>query len=75
MAAMVGLGSLGTAVAYVAMADNAGRLGSSRASASVYLIPVVSLLLGAVVRGESVVALSVLGCAVALGGAYVASRR
>ena len=75
MAAMIGLGSLGTAVAYVAMADNAGRLGSSRASASVYLIPVVSLLLGAVVCGESVVALSVLGCAVALGGAYVASRR
>lgn len=72
-AAMVGLGVLGTALAYVMMADNAGRLGSSRASASVYLIPVVSLLLGALVRGESVEVLSVLGCAVALAGAYVAT--
>ena len=72
-AAMIGLGVLGTALAYVMMADNAGRLGSSRASASVYLIPVVSLLLGALVRGESVEVLSVLGCAVALAGAYVAT--
>ena len=72
-AAMVGLGVLGTALAYVTMADNAGRLGSSRASASVYLIPVVSLLLGALVRGEAVEVLSVLGCAVALAGAYAAT--
>jgi drug/metabolite transporter (DMT)-like permease len=71
--AMVALGSLGTALAYVTMAANAGRLGSSRASASVYLIPVVSLLLGALVRHESVAALSVIGCAVALVGAYLAT--
>lgn len=75
VAAMVGLGVLGTALAYVAMADNAGRFGSSRASASVYLIPVVSLLLGALARGESVEALSIVGCVVALCGAYLASRR
>ena len=72
-AAMVALGALGTALAYVTMAANAGRLGSSRASASVYLIPVVSLLLGALVRHESVAVLSVLGCAVALLGAYLAT--
>lgn len=72
--AMVGLGVLGTALAYVAMADNAGRLGSSRASASVYLIPVVSLLLGALVRNETVAVLSVLGCAVTLVGAWMAGR-
>ncbi len=71
--AMIALGSLGTALAYVTMAANAGRLGSSRASASVYLIPVVSLLLGALVRHESVAVLSVLGCAVALVGAYLAT--
>jgi len=71
---MVGLGVLGTALAYVAMADNAGRLGSSRASASVYLIPVVSLVLGAAVRNEDVAALSVAGCAVALAGAWMAGR-
>jgi drug/metabolite transporter (DMT)-like permease len=72
--ALIALGTLGTAAAYVMMANNAGRLGSSRASASVYLIPVVSLLLGAIVRNESVAALSVLGCGVALVGAYLASR-
>ncbi|MEI8239066.1 MAG: DMT family transporter [Actinomycetota bacterium] len=72
--AMLALGALGTALAYVAMANNAGRLGSSRASASIYLIPVVSLFLGAVVRHESVAVLSVLGCTVALVGAYLASR-
>ncbi|MFM2077734.1 MAG: hypothetical protein RJA49_1624 [Actinomycetota bacterium] len=71
--AMVALGSLGTALAYVTMAANAGRLGSSRASACVYLIPVVSLLLGSLVRHESVAVLSVLGCAVALVGAYLAT--
>lgn len=75
MWAMVGLGVLGTALAYVMMADNAGRLGSTRASASVYLIPIVSLLLGALVRDESVAALSVAGCSVALVGAWLASRR
>ncbi|MBU6316154.1 MAG: DMT family transporter, partial [Acidobacteria bacterium] len=74
-AAMAALGSLGTALAYVTMAANAGRIGSSRASASVYLIPVVSLLLGALVRHETVAVLSVAGCAVALLGAYLASRR
>ncbi|MEY4338166.1 MAG: hypothetical protein RLZ14_16, partial [Actinomycetota bacterium] len=71
--AMVALGALGTALAYVTMAANAGRLGSSRASASVYLIPVVSLLLGALVRHERVEVVSVLGCAVALFGAYLAT--
>ena len=73
--ALVGLGVLGTALAYVAMADNAGRLGSSRASASVYLIPVVSLVLGALVRDETVAVVSVLGCAVTLVGAWLTSRR
>lgn len=73
--ATVGLGVLGTALAYVLMADNAGRLGSSRASASVYLIPVVSLALGAVVRDEEVVAWSVVGCGVALVGAWLAGRQ
>ena len=71
--AMLALGALGTALAYVAMAANAGRLGSSRASASTYLIPVVSLLLGSLVRHEHVEALSIAGCAVALTGAYLAT--
>jgi drug/metabolite transporter (DMT)-like permease len=73
--AMVGLGVLGTALAFVVMAGNAGRLGSTRASVSVYIVPVVSLLLGSLVRHEAVAVLAVIGCAVAVLGAYVTNRR
>ena len=73
--AIVCLGVLGTALAFVVMADNAGRLGSTRASVSVYLVPVVSLLLGSLVRHESVAALAVIGCAIAILGAYLTNRR
>jgi len=72
--AMVGLGVLGTALAFVVMASNAGRLGSTRASVSVYIVPVVSLLLGALVRHESVAVLAVVGCAIAILGAYLTNR-
>ena len=69
------LGVFGTAIAYVLAATNAGRLGSTRASLSIYITPVVSLALGAVVRNEKVHVLSLLGCFVALVGAYLAGRR
>ncbi len=72
--AMVALGVFGTALAFVVMASNAGRLGSTRASVSVYIVPVVSLLLGSLVRHESVAALAVAGCAVAILGAYLTNR-
>lgn len=72
--AIVSLGVFGTAVAFVIMASNAGRLGSTRASVSVYLVPVVSLLLGALVRHETVAVLAVVGCAVAVLGAYLTNR-
>jgi drug/metabolite transporter (DMT)-like permease len=55
--------------------SNAGRLGATRASVTTYLIPVVALALGAIVRDEKVYALSIAGCAVALVGAYLAGRR
>jgi len=72
---MIGaLGVFGTALAYVVMAANAGRFGSTRASVTTYLIPVVSLALGAVILDETVEVLSVLGCAVTLWGAYLAGR-
>lgn len=73
--AMVGLGVLGTALAFVAMANNAGRLGSTRASVSVYLVPVVSLLLGAQVRHESVAVFAIIGCGIAVLGAYLTNRK
>ena len=73
---MVGLlGVFGTGLAYVMTVSNAGRLGATRASVTTYLIPVVALALGAIVRDEKVYALSIAGCALALVGAYLAGRR
>ena len=70
---LLALGALGTAVAQVLMAKAAGLFGASTASATTFLIPVVSLLLGVIVRGERVAAVSVAGCAVCLAGARLIS--
>lgn len=68
------LGVFGTGLAYVMTVSNAGRLGATRASVTTYLIPVVALALGGLIRDESVDPLSVVGCAVTLVGAYLAGR-
>ena len=71
---LLALGSLGTALAFVITAISAGKLGATRASATAYFIPVVALLLGVVVRGEHVAALSIAGSAVLLAGAWAMRR-
>lgn len=71
---VLALGALGTGVAYALAATNAGRLGPTRASVTTYIIPVVSLVLGAVFRDEPVAVLAVAGCGVALLGAYLTNR-
>jgi drug/metabolite transporter (DMT)-like permease len=71
---LLALGTLGTGLAFVITAVSAGRLGATRASATAYFIPVVALLLGVTVRGEHVAALSVVGSAVLLAGAWVMRR-
>ncbi len=53
------------------MAVAAGRLGPTRASATTFLIPVVALLLGVLVRGERVPAIAIAGGALCLAGAYL----
>lgn len=68
---MLALGVLGTCVANVVMTTAAGRLGASRASATLFLVPVVALGLGVLVRGEHVAGLSVAGAAVCLLGAWM----
>jgi drug/metabolite transporter (DMT)-like permease len=70
---MLALGSLGTAAAQVLMVRAAGRFGASTASASTFLIPVVALFLGVIVRGEAVAPISAMGCAVCLAGAWLIS--
>jgi drug/metabolite transporter (DMT)-like permease len=72
--ALLALGALGTGMAYVLMAVAAGRLGSTRASATTFLIPPVALVLGVFVRGERVALLSVIGCAVCVGSAWLMRR-
>lgn len=74
MAACAALGVGGTALAYVAAATLAGRVGSTRASMTTYLIPPVSILLGVIIRDEKVAALSLVGTTVVLAGAYLASH-
>lgn len=72
---MLMLGSLGTALAQVLIARAAGKFGAATASSTNFLIPVVALGLGLVVRDEKVSAVSVVGCAVCLAGAWLISRR
>jgi drug/metabolite transporter (DMT)-like permease len=47
---MLALGAFGTAIANVLMAASAGRFGAARASSTTFLIPVVALVLGVVIR-------------------------
>lgn len=51
-----------------------GRVGAVRSSVVGYLIPVVALVLGVVVLGESVAGVQLVGVVVALVGGYVLSR-
>jgi drug/metabolite transporter (DMT)-like permease len=72
--ALLALGVLGTGVAFVVITIAAGRVGSTRASSTAFLIPPVALVLGILVRDEHVAALSILGAAVCVGGAWLMNR-
>lgn len=73
-AAVLALGAFGTAIANVIMAKAAGRLGAVRASGSAFIIPVVALLLGVLVRGETVPVAALAGGALCLTGAWLLRR-
>jgi drug/metabolite transporter (DMT)-like permease len=73
-AAVVTLGIVGTGVAYWIMATLVGRVGATRASFITYLIPVVSLVLGVVFRGDEVAAIALVGVALVIAGAALAGR-
>ncbi|MGZ5305813.1 MAG: DMT family transporter [Actinomycetota bacterium] len=72
--AVVGLGILGTGIAFVLMGHLVARVGS-RASFATYLIPVVALILGVVFRDEVVHVISVIGVGLVIAGALLASRK
>jgi drug/metabolite transporter (DMT)-like permease len=68
------LGCLGTALAFVAMTTLVGRVGSTRASITIYFLPAVAIALGALLRDEEVAAISIAGTALVLLGAWTTSR-
>ncbi len=75
LTAVVVLGVAGTGLAYVAMAELAGRAGGTRASTVTYLIPVVAVGLGILFRGDRVTTVAFVGIALVIAGAIITSRR
>lgn len=69
--AMLLLGAGGTAIANVLTATAAGRLGATKASATAFLIPVVALMLGVLIRHEHVTIVSLIGAGICLFGAAI----
>jgi len=68
------IGAVGTGIAFVVMATLVGSVGSTRAAMATYLIPVVAMVLGVVVRDEQVGWIGVLGVGLVVAGAWFASR-
>ena len=69
--ALLALGAGGTAIANILTATAAGRMGATKASVAAFIIPVVALMLGVVVRHEQVSTLSLIGAAICLLGALI----
>jgi drug/metabolite transporter (DMT)-like permease len=72
--AVAALGSLGTALAFFWFTTLIGRVGSTRGSVAIYLVPIVAILLGAALLDETIHAAALLGTALVLAGAYITSR-
>jgi len=73
--AIAAAGVVGTGIAFVIMGSLVGRVGSTRASVITYVIPVVALVLGVVFRNDQVAPIALLGVAMVIAGAAMASRR
>ena len=74
LGAVLLLGAAGTGLAFVIMGRLIARVGSSRASFATFLVPVVALVLGVVLRSEEVAVVAVAGVAMVIAGAVLASR-
>jgi len=75
IASVIALGAIGTGAAYWIMSTLVGRVGAIRASFITYLIPVVSLVLGVVIRNDVVEPIALVGAILTIGGALLASRK
>ena len=72
--ALLILGVFGTGIARSLFASLNGRIGAPRSSLVGYLVPLVAITLGVVVRGETVGLPELLGTALILCGAWLISR-
>ena len=68
------LGVLSSGFALVFLAELARRTGATRASVTIYIVPVVSVILGAALRDERVTVLTLVGGGLVLLGAWSTSR-
>ena len=73
--AMIPLGVLGSGVAFLAMTTLVGRAGADRGSIAIYFVPIVAIVLGVILRGESVHVLQLAGTALVIVGAWLTSRK
>lgn len=73
--AMLAVGIVGTGLAFVLMGTLNGRVGATRSAFITYLIPVVALILGVVFRDETIAPVAIVGVALVILGAFLASRR
>jgi drug/metabolite transporter (DMT)-like permease len=71
---MLGLGVLGTGLAFVLAGLLMARVGATRAMVFTYVIPVVSIVLGVVFLHEHVHALAYVGAGFVLAGAFLTTR-
>ena len=72
--AMVPLGVLSTGLAFVLMAILVGRVGAPRGAVSIYFVPIVAIVLGVLFLDEKVEPIALVGTALVLAGAWIASR-
>ena len=73
--AMVPLGVLGTALAFVLMGTLVGRVGAARGSIAIYFVPIVAIALGVGILDEDLHPASIVGTSLVLVGAWIASRK
>ena len=52
-----------------------GRVGATRGAVTIYFVPVVAIVLGALLLDESIELAAILGTALVLAGAFLTSRQ
>jgi drug/metabolite transporter (DMT)-like permease len=74
LVAVAVLGAVGTALALAWFTTLIGRVGAPRGSITIYFVPVVAIMLGALLNDETVHVAALFGTALVLVGAYLTSR-